>query len=82
MGLTEAEGEGCILADEMGLGKTLSAIALVYTMLSAVFQLSRLVDDVDIGRTVAFQEGYPMVRVSAVLSRFTEACLSVASTKS
>jgi hypothetical protein len=34
MGMTEAEGEGCILADEMGLGKTLSAIALVYTMLS------------------------------------------------
>lgn len=34
MGMTEAEGEGCILADEMGLGKTLSAIALIYTMLS------------------------------------------------
>lgn len=34
MGMSAAEGEGCILADEMGLGKTLSAIALIYTMLS------------------------------------------------
>lgn len=42
MGLTEAEGEGCILADEMGLGKTLSAIALVYTMLSTVYALGQI----------------------------------------
>jgi DNA repair and recombination protein RAD54B len=37
MGLSEAQGEGCILADEMGLGKTLSAIALIYTMLSELY---------------------------------------------
>ena len=72
MGLTEAEGEGCILADEMGLGKTLSAIALVYTMLSAFSSSGRLGGDVDIGRTVAFQEGYPMVCVCVVMTRSTE----------
>lgn len=44
MGMTEAEGEGCILADEMGLGKTLSAIALIYTMLSKPSSKARRTD--------------------------------------
>ena len=33
-GLTENNGTGCILADEMGLGKTLTAISLIYTLLT------------------------------------------------
>lgn len=28
------KGNGCILADEMGLGKTLTAISLIFTMLT------------------------------------------------
>jgi hypothetical protein len=62
MGLSEAEGEGCILADEMGLGKTLSAIALVYTMLSMSSALHGSCSETDNHRTVAFQEGYWLVR--------------------
>jgi hypothetical protein len=62
MGLSDAEGEGCILADEMGLGKTLSAIALVYTMLSMSSVLGESCLETDSRRTIAFQERYWLVR--------------------
>ena len=62
MGLTGDGSEGCILADEMGLGKTLSAIALVYTMLSKHLASGEHHREADKRRTITFQKGYRMVR--------------------
>ena len=63
MGMTEAEGEGCILADEMGLGKTLSAIALVYTMLSTSTSTS--------GTTANYSEQSPFKKDTAWLGHLS-----------